>query len=258
NRKDRWHAIADVRVEIEAVMADPAGMELQADRPVQLQPLWKRAIPIVITAIFVAVVAIVGTLAFVRSPAKPLGITRFPLIIPEGQTFSNNARNAIAVSPDGSAVVYTLGDQIYIRTMEEMAARPIPGTAQSPSRPFFSPDGRWLGFMARADRKVKKIALTGGAAVTLYDLPDNVPYSFSWSRDGQIYIGQPGGVFRVSENGGKPQKIITLKDDENAAGPQMLPDGDHILFTIGKGAGAENWDKSQIVAQSLKTGDRKV
>ena len=259
NRKDRWHAIADVRIELETIMADPFGTQLQAERIVQRQPQWRRAIPIVITAAIVAVLAIAGTLAVInRRAAGPIGITRFSFMLPEGQTFLNNARNVVAISPDGSSIVYTSGEQLYIRAMDEMTGRPIPGTSQSPSRPFFSPDGRWVGFMARTDRKVKKISVTGGAAVTIFELMDQIPYSFNWHTDGQIYIGEPGGVFRVSENGGKPEKIITLKEGEIAADPQMLPDGDHMLFTMGMGAGVDSWDKAQIVIHSLKTGERKV
>src|SRR5437667_12343893 len=69
NRKDRWHAIADVRVELETIMADPFGTQLQAERIVQRQPLWRRAIPIVITAAIVAVLAIAGTLAVINRRA---------------------------------------------------------------------------------------------------------------------------------------------------------------------------------------------
>src|SRR5207249_4414905 len=67
------------------------------------------------------------------------------------------------------------------------------------------------------------------------------------------------GIMRVSANGGKPEVIVTAKANERAHGPQMLPDGKTVLFTLAVGiTGSERWDKAQIVAQSLKTGERKT
>ena len=63
---------------------------------------------------------------------------------------------------------------------------------------------------------------------------------------------------RVSADGGTPQVLIEVKGCEQAHGPQLLPDGDHILFTLAAGTGAPRWDTAQIVVQSIKTGERKT
>ena len=81
----------------------------------------------------------------------------------------------------------------------------------------------------------------------------------SWGPDNEILVGQGSkGIVRVSANGGKPETIVSVKPPEVAHGPQMLPGGDAVLFTLATGTGADRWDKAQIVAQSLKSGERKV
>src|SRR5262249_46639829 len=136
-------------------------------------------------------------------------------------------------------------------------ARSIQGTDQDVSTPFFSPDGHWVGFFAFPEGKLKKIAVTGGSAVPIADVSN--PFGASWGPDDQILLGQGDqGIVRVSANGGRPETIVKVEKGEVAHGPQMLPDGEHILFTLAKGAGPTAWDQAQIVVQSLKSGERKL
>src|SRR5262249_20354727 len=122
----------------------------------------------------------------------------------------------------------------------------------------FSPDGQWIGFHSRSDGKLKRIAITGGAAVTISDVGDP-PHGPLWNSDGFIYLGQPKRIARVSANGGKLDTVIALKDGETAHRPQLLPRGDALLFTLTNATGGpDRWDTGQIVVQSLNTGERKV
>ncbi len=260
NRKDRWHAIADLRVELESVIADPHGRKLQATQETSQLPLWRRAVPFAITAAIVAALAVLATIIVMsRQPSAPAAVTRFSFVLPEGQTLTNtSARHQLAISPDGTKIVYTADRQLYLRGMADMEARPILGTAQiAGTMPFFSPDGQWVGYSARADNKLKKISITGGAAVTICDLDEASSFGSTWASDGYIYVGQAKGIIRVSANGGKPEKIVTLKEREQAHRPQLLPGGDAILFTL-RPDGADTWDKAQVVVQVLKSGERKV
>src|SRR5207247_8391104 len=63
------------------------------------------------------------------------------------------------------------------------------------------------------------------------------------------------GIMRVSANGGKPETLSAVKNGELAHGPQLLPDGRHVLFTLGTG---NNWDNAQIAVQSLDSRERKI
>jgi len=163
----------------------------------------------------------------------------------------------IAISPDGANVVYVANQQLYLRRMSDTEAKPIPGTNQDVNTPFFSPDGKWVGFYAVPEAKLKKIAITGGATVTIGDV--NNPFGATWYSDDTILLGQGSkGIVRISADGGTPQTIIPAKDDEILHGPQMLPGGDDVLFTVAANTGDDRWDKALIVVQSLKTGERKT
>ncbi len=76
----------------------------------------------------------------------------------------------MAVSPDGRKVVYVANQQLYLRNLDEMEARPIQGTDENPNSPFFSLGGEWVGCFSSSDRQLKKIATIGGASVTLCDV----------------------------------------------------------------------------------------
>jgi serine/threonine-protein kinase len=259
NPKRRWHAVGDLRVELEAVLADPGGLIVEEQiKRIQPAPSWKRSIAVLLTIVLTALIA--GALAWLFKPSPALMITRFPIPLGEGQTFTLVARRYVAISPDGTQVVYVANQRLYHRWMWEMDAKPIPG-AESQSGapvtdPVFSPDSQSLVFFSAGDQTLKKIAVTGGATVTLCSA--DPPFGMSWGLGG-VLVGQGiKGIMRVDERGGKPETIVTVKPGEFAHGPQFLPGGDAILFTLGTGTNPDVWDKAQIMMQSLKTGMRSV
>ena len=120
--------------------------------------------------------------------------------------------------------------------------------------PVFSPDGQSLAFVYLVERLLKRIAITGGAAVTV--CPIDAPIGITWDETGILFAQAGKGIVRVSPNGGTPQVIAAIPPDQQALGPQMLPDRKSLLFSLRKIS--QNWDKAQIVMQSLATGERKV
>jgi eukaryotic-like serine/threonine-protein kinase len=256
DRKRRWQAIGDVRFELEAIVSDPHGLKLRPAAAAAV-PLWKRVLPAAATGI-VAVLLTAAVIWNMRAVSPPVAITRFSFDLPKDQAFTRTGRHAIAISQDGANVVYAANLQLYLRNMAESEAKPVPGTMQDINTPFFSPDGKWIGFYAVPEGKLKKIAVTGGASVTLADL-DNV-YGVHWYSQDQMLVGQGNkGIVRVSAvESGKPETVVTVKADEFAQSPQLLPGGDGVLFTLASGTDEDRWDKAQIVLQSLKTGDRKT
>jgi eukaryotic-like serine/threonine-protein kinase len=250
--RNRLHAMADARLEIESILPDPHGAIVRLVGTKRGH--WRRpAIPLVVTAILA--VAITTGIMWNLRPAPASSVARLSIALPEGQRLS---RYNVALSPDGESIVYVANNQLYLRTIAEVEARPIPGTAQQDvDTPFFSPDGRWIGFYVVPESKLKKIAVTGGASVTVADA--SYPFGASWGPDDRIVIGQGAkGIVRVSASGGRPETIVKVEKSEVAHGPQMLPDGEHILFTVTKATGLARWDQAQIVVQSLKSGERKV
>jgi serine/threonine protein kinase len=224
------------------------------------RPLWKRAAPLSAAAV---VAAIVGAAAWTLKPpppATPLVVSRFSIPLGEGQSFSANSGLSVAISPDGSKLVYIANNQLYLRLLSELQATPIPGTQAergTPSVLVFSPDGQSVAFFSGVNGVIQKIAVTGGAPITICPAT-TPPLGMSWNA-GAIVFGQTSkGIVRVSESGGQPTVIASVKNGEVPYGPQVLPGGDWVLFTLASSATTDGWDKAQIVVQSLKTAERRT
>ena len=177
--------------------------------------------------------------------------------MPPGQRLAGLERPALALSPDGSQLAYVAiqdgKQQLYLRAMDSLEARPIPGTEGAVS-PFFSPDGQWLGFFA--DQKLKKTSVSGGAVLTLADSPD--PEGASWSSQGTIAFSPStiSALQQVPDGGGTPQALTRLEKGEvTQRWPEFLPGGKAVLFTSGATSG--NWGNQQVAVQAVGTGERR-
>ena len=117
--------------------------------------------------------------------------------------------------------------------------------------PFFSPDGQWVGFVGGPNtNQLKRVSINGGAPITISDLPGNV-FGARWEAGETILYGYFGGVWKVSAAGGTPEPLIALDaaNNEWAADPELLAEGDAILFRTGVGnSPAEFPVTGQIVA----------
>jgi Tol biopolymer transport system component len=96
--------------------------------------------------------------------------------------------------------------------------------------PFWSPDGRAIGYFA--DGKVKRLDLASGSSLVVADAPN--PRGGSWGRDGTILFapGVNSPIMRVSSDGGPATAVTTLEGRTGHRQPQFLPDGEHFLFNI--------------------------
>ena len=248
---DRYHDIADARVDIQKVLADPSGLLVQPVAGV-VQAVPQSKVPwIAAIALGIVVAGVVGWNLKPLPQSERGAVTRSAYALPEGQRFTRIDRSAVALSPDGSRMVYVANQQLYLRAMDSLESAPIPGTDQNPSAPFFSPDGEWIGYWSGIDGQIKKIAISGGAAITLCDAEN--PYGRpTWLADDTIAWGQGGGIMRVSANGGTPEVFIASSGGGNLGNPNLLPDGDTVLFMEGDPSGGE------VILQSLESGERKV
>ena len=254
NAKQRIGDVQDVRLALEGAFETTVPGTAAPAPAIQPRPLWRRALPVVAAAVVAS--AIAGAAAWTLKPTPPLPVTRFGFTLGDGQQFTSAGGQRLAVSPDGTLLVYVANNQLYLRSMSDLEARPIPGTQQTPSTSVFSPDTRSIAFYAQSDNTIKKIAVSGGAAVTI--CPADAPFGLRWDTDGIVFGQGSKGIMRVSANGGRPEVLVSVKNGEVAYGPQVLPDGEWVLFTIATAATRDGWDKAQIVVQSLKTSERKT
>jgi hypothetical protein len=215
--------------------------------------VWKRAIPVVVSVLIGAVVA--AAVLVKLKPTPTVAVTRFVITLPAGQQLTL-PRQAIDISRDGTRIVYVAEGRVYLRSLSEVEARAIPG-AEPAVGPVFSPDGQSVAFWA--DGVLKRIAISGGTPITICPI-GGAPSGIAWGDDA-ILFGQSGtGIMRVLPIGGNPQIVVALGPSEALGhGPQLLPDGVTLLFTIARRVeGADAWENAQIVVQSLKTGERKT
>ena len=228
--KMRYSGIADARYEIGQAMCDPGGIFVQpvtATKP--RKKLWVRISWIAV--VFILGLIIAGTAVWKLKPTEPRRIMRFEYQPPEGQQFSNITNEGdIAISRDGRQFAYSTPKGLYVRSMDELSAKLIPGTEGSTLFPFFSPDAKWIGYQSSADMKLKKIAIAGGVPVDLCDVAPSLVGAIWGSDDIITYCQWTKGIMQISANGGMPQPLLK-KMGPRYVDPILLPDGKTIMFS---------------------------
>jgi Tol biopolymer transport system component len=227
--RNRYGSINDARLDIQKVLAAPDGI---FPRPAAAVPAMGKLLSRWVAAAVLLTAVLVGTAVWRLKPApptEPLPVIRLAYELPEGQQFGNLTECALAVSPNGRQIVYATQDGLYLRSIDELDARLIPGTEGNPEKPFFSPDGKWIGYWSGSESQLKKIGISGGAPFSLGDA-GSLGF-FIWRPDDTIIYGQQGkGIMRVSANGETPQAIIS-DAKESTIDPQILPDGKSVLYS---------------------------
>ena len=145
--------------------------------------------------------------------------------------------NDLALSPDGERLVFVAllpdgSTRLYARRLAELTAVELPGTVGARG-PFFSPDGRSVGFWAQGS--LKKTLVGGGSPVAIVTASDL--QGASWGENDEIIatLDSTGRLFRVSVDGGEPLPVFEPAPGTSARWPQHLPGG-AILFTQTRGA----------------------
>ena len=169
-----------------------------------------------------------------NTPAVPARTLETTILLPAGSTLvSGNSELPLAVSPDGSRVAYVAEKDgralLYVREMNRIEARPLPGTVDA-RHPFFSPDGQSVGYFAEG--ALQRVPITGGSPLRICDVP-GLSMGGTWAADHTIVFATIGfDLMRVSDSGGLPK---ALEGSKPAAWPEILPDGKTVLFTTGVG-----------------------
>jgi serine/threonine-protein kinase len=253
-QKDPKQRLGDAQtIRLTLAGAFDAGAEPTGPSGLVRPALWRRAAPLAAASVVTA--AVVGAPLWLLRPAPPsLPVNRFEYLVPEGQQFRGAGRALLAVSDDGRQFVYNTAEGLRLRKLGELEARVIPGTEMGLTNPFFSPDGQSVGYF-QGDG-MKRIPTSGGTPVVICKAEN--PFGVSWGADDTILFGQQKGIMRVAATGGTPQLVIPTKEGEQASSPQLLPDGDSVLFSVTTSASQTRWDEAQIVVQSLGTGVRKT
>src|SRR6202521_5001845 len=210
-------------------------------------------------AIVVAVIAAAPFYLRRTPPPAEKQAVRFTVGPPKKGSFAGSglAGSLLSISPDGVYLVFAADvgpsrSQLWIRSLNSPTARALPGT-ENASDPFWSADSRFVAFSA--DRKLKKIAVSGGPVETLAVVSPTIG---TWSREGVVlFIADDNSLSRVSESGGNATPVTTLDASRSETGhlwPQFLPDGKHFLY-FAQSSKAEN---NAIYVASLDSKEKKL
>ncbi|NNE98680.1 MAG: protein kinase [Pyrinomonadaceae bacterium] len=232
----RYQSMSEVRVilsEIDAAIDSGASLS----RASTAQPLKMRAS----SGLFIySLIGLAGLLAgigfyawFMSGGDYERPVTKFPIVALNPPDLSVLDTR---ISRDGKHLLFSsFGNTqktLFLRSLDDFEMKSIPGTEEE-KVPFFSYDGKWVGFSTTSD-KIKKVPLEGGNPVTICDSCPSIRVSY-WAADNNIYYSSTEGLHRVSSDGGTPEKLTTVdreKGENNHYLPQLLPDGKSVLFTV--------------------------
>jgi eukaryotic-like serine/threonine-protein kinase len=242
-------------VTVEAAGGRPVGLASSDPPPAAPRPgASARVMPWAVALAAVAVAAV----SLARRPApsaqRP---TRFTVAWPTGDPLPLKAPATLALSPDGRTLAYTAGrgekSQLLLRAFDRFEPATVPGTTYA-AAPFFSPDGRWVGFFTEGH--LKKAPVGGGGPLEICEA--SYPFGGSWG-DGDTIVFAPsfrGGLMRVGAAGGAAVALTQL----DAAGgeiahlwPEVLPGGEAAVFTVWTSGGI---GQARLAAVSLRSGGR--
>jgi eukaryotic-like serine/threonine-protein kinase len=210
--QERLSSVADWRFLLDD---DSAGAP---SRPVRVRWIpWAIAAALVVPGIF-------GLLRFAAPSAQP-AVVRFGVSIPGGI-----ARNAmLALSPDGRSIAISAVEEgkprLRVRQLDSLETRLLPG-ADGARFPFWSPDGKQIGFFA--DGKLKTILAAGGEPVAIAEVVPII-LGATWGSKGVIVFSQARELYKVNEKGGTPERLYKPAS-RVAFAPEFLPDGNHVLW----------------------------
>jgi eukaryotic-like serine/threonine-protein kinase len=236
---ERLQSAHDLKFELEWIRDAAAGSDA-SETAVSVRG-WPRALPWAVACVAMVAAVALG-FVFMRSreaASSPTEPARFEIPVPEGASLS--FLGSFAVSPDGRQLAFAAKGsdgllRLWLRPLNSLEARPLPGSESSVNDPFFwSPDSRFIAFGGNG--KLKKIDVSSGQAQTVCDTSQDIQGG-SWNRDGVILFSESNEsgkviLMRVSANGGTPTPVTALNASRGEgvqAFPSFLPDGRHFIY----------------------------
>jgi serine/threonine protein kinase len=257
---DRWQTARDVALQLQGIQQDRSAVlaPVAARRP----RLPTAALGLGLAVVSLVIGAFVGRAVRPRTSGSPTRLVRSSVLPPRGTQFRFfDANTGLAVSPDGQRIAFTARDAedrslLWVRDLDSLDPYVIPGTEEA-SFPFWSPDGRRLGFFSYGTLKVVEASPSAPPPTSL--APVLEARGGSWAPDGTIVFA-PGGLpptglplRKVSSSGGTVSDTTSAHGSESHRWPSFLPDGRHFLYQVRFGAPGKN----AIFAGSLDSKDRR-
>jgi serine/threonine protein kinase len=224
----RWHCMHDLVSELKWIAEGgaPSGLPRFATSRFAT---WRY---VVAGAAGIALIAAAALYVRLSEKAPPPRAVSLDFVLPE--KLHMRSIDIPTPSPDGERIVFSAMNAdnkytLWIRSLSSPALRQLPGT-EGAIVPFWSPDGRQVGFLA--DGKLKRVDLAGGVPQTIAEISNNFGGA-TWSSKGTILFGNNGALYAVPAQGGERRVVRALGQGEYAQyWPQFLPDGEHFLYAF--------------------------
>ena len=237
---ERFQTVHDLKLQLKWIaqasasqMAAPA--QIRARRVVQKRTLLIAAVVGWILAA-AALAIFLSSRAQLEDARRPMTASWLP---PSDTEFTSVVAGALALSPDGSKLAFLAGDpsdtKLWVRDVATGALHQM--EVERPTFPFWSPDGKNIGFFSAG--KLKKVALAGGPVQVLCDAPEGRGASWSSTRRDHLH----SQYSRTPVQGARGRRHCPRRSPKPKPGwthrnPYFLPDGDHFLFTYREAVGA--------------------
>ena len=257
--RQRMQHAGDVRVDLQNGFNDSTTTPITG--PFEESPNHKTAkliVALVTTAFLAAMVGWYVKPSRTQPPPEPLDVQ----ITLDLKMFQVPQVNPLTLSPDSQWIVYSVDDPrtmqspLKLHSVAGLPTMDIPGT-ESGTGPFFSPDGKDLGFLTFS--AIKSVPLSGGPARTITQA--NYVLECVWGEQDQIvFVPQEGGLMLVSSLGGNPKELTTLHEGElKHLQPRFLPGAEHIVFSVLRSdPHADDPDTGSIEIVSIHSKERRV
>jgi Tol biopolymer transport system component len=231
---DRWQTARDLSHELKWIgeAGSQAGATAVAGRS-----RGTARIAWAVAAVLLAALGLLSVAYFTSKGTSPPALVVRSSLLPPADTQFNAFDDWLpAVSPDGTHIVFPVwdghGKRLWLRAINDPGeGKALPGTEEG-SLPFWSPDGRSVGFFA--DAKLKRIDIEGNLVQVLCDV--QVPRGGTWSQDGVIlFAPQTAAIYQIPANGGTPRQVTELnatRGEQSHRWPVFLDDGKHFLFFV--------------------------
>ena len=263
DRAKRLDSMAAARFEIDDAMSGESSATLASGVALAPPPSRGRLSTAAVIALIAVVAALSAGLAWFLKPAPPAPpavVTRFSSQLPDGQAFSRTGRRFVAVSADGSMLAYIANNQIYLRSMHELEARPIRGSEVDPIDIEFSPDGRSIAFFSGLSQTpggpvsetfLRRIDVKGGAPVQI--CPAALPFGIRWQGNRIVY-SDGTRILSVLETGGAPDVLFALPKEsgDRITQPSLVAGGRALLYSLSQ---SSSFVDGKIMIKELPDGE---
>jgi serine/threonine protein kinase len=233
---DRIQSAHDVAMDLRWI-ADSTTAESAPGEATKSSPQFNKSWAAATVALLLAFIVVAGFAGYRWAKSSTDSVVSLHAEIPPPDKFSldttGDAGGMPVLSPQGDKLAFVAhsGETklLWVRSLSSDSAQALEGTAGA-AHPFWSPDGRNIGFFAGG--KVMRIAATGGPIATVADAPNS--RGGSWSANDVIVFAPDfvGPMAKVSAQGGtaEPATVLDRAKHTTHRWPWFLPDGKHFIF----------------------------